>query len=117
MSSRAAMLVLLIGLCCARDGAAHEFWVQPKEFWLMPRTELSVSLQVGDSISRQQSPIPPQRITRYEAIGPTGNALDMRGGAARLDKPGAYVVALETDNAAYSRQSAARFNEYIQAEG
>jgi len=117
MTRRAAMLVLLIGVCCARDGAAHEFWVQPQQFWLMPRAELTVSLQVGDSRSRQQSPIPPHRITRFEAIGPTGDSVDLRGGAARLDKPGAYLVALETDNAAYSQQSAARFNEYIQAEG
>lgn len=117
MSSRGAALVLLIGVCCARTGAAHEFWVQPNEFWLMPRTELSLTLQVGDSQLRQQSPIPPQRITRFEAIGPTGDSVDMRSGAARLDKPGAYLVALETDTAAHSRQSAARFNEYLEAQG
>jgi len=117
MSNRAAVLVLLIGICLARDGAAHEFWVQPGEFWLAPPAALSVTLQVGDSRSRQESPIPPQRITRFEAIGPTGAAVDMRGGSARLEKPGAYLVALETDTGAYSRQSAARFNEYLEAEG
>jgi uncharacterized GH25 family protein len=117
MSSRAAALVLLIGMCCARDAVAHEFWVQPSEFWLSPSAALSVTLQVGDSRSRQESPIPPQRITRFEAIGPTGDSVDMRGGSARLDKSGAYLVALETDTGGYSRQSAARFNEYLEAEG
>ena len=53
MNSRAAALVLLIGICCARDGAAHEFWVQPSQFWLAPPAALSVTLQVGDSHSRQ----------------------------------------------------------------
>jgi uncharacterized GH25 family protein len=117
MSSRAAALVLLIGLYCARDAAAHEFWVQPRDFWLSPPAALSVTLQVGDRRSRQESPIPPHRITRFEAIGPAGAPVDMRGGSARLDRPGAYLVALETDTGAYSRQSAARFNEYLEAEG
>ena len=117
MSSRAAVFVLLVGVCGVRDGAAHEFWVQPSQFWLAPPAALSVTLQVGDSHSRQQSPIPPHRITRFEAIGPTGESLDLRVGSVRLDKSGAYLVALETDSAAYSRQSAARFNEYLETEG
>ena len=117
MSSRALALVLLIGTCGARDAAAHEFWVQPSEFWLSQPAALSVTLQVGDSRSRQESPIPPQRITRFEALGPTGDSVDMRDGSARLDQPGTYLVALETDTGAYSRQSAARFNEYIETEG
>ena len=116
MSSRAA-LTLLIWICCARGAVAHEFWVQPREFWLPPPAELSVSLQVGDSRTRQESPIPPQRITRFEALGPTGASVDMRAGSARLDKAGAYLVALETDAGGYSRQSAARFNDYLEAEG
>lgn len=117
MRGREAALVLLISVCCARDAAAHQFWVQPSEFWLVPPAALSVTLQVGDSSTRQQSPIPPQRITRFEAIGPQGESVDMRSGTARLDKSGAYLVALETDNAAHSRQSAARFNEYLESEG
>jgi uncharacterized GH25 family protein len=91
--------------------------VQPDAFWLTPPAALSVSLQVGDRSSRQQSPIPPQRITRFDAIGPKGDSVDLRSGAARLDQSGAYLVALETDNAAHSRQSAARFNEYLEWEG
>lgn len=117
MTWRSAALLLLLGLCCSRDGAAHEFWVQPDEFWLAPSATLSLTLQIGDGVSRQRSPIPPHRITRFEAIGPTGAALDIRSGGARLREPGTYVVALETDNQAHSRQSALRFNEYIQGEG
>ena len=117
MSIRATALIVLIGICSVRDAAAHEFWLQPHEFWLVPRAELSVTLQVGDSNSRQESPIPPRRITRFDAIGPTGDSVDMRNGTARLDEPGAYLLALETDAAAHSHQSAARFNEYLESEG
>jgi uncharacterized GH25 family protein len=116
MSYRAA-LVLLIALCFSRDGAAHAFWVQPGDFWLNPRGTLSLTLQVGDGLSRQLSPIPPDRIARFEAVGPSGDAQDLRGSAIRLAQPGAYVVVLETDNRAYSRQSAMRFNDYLEAEG
>jgi uncharacterized GH25 family protein len=114
---RRAALVLLLGLSLARDGAAHAFWVQPSEFWLSPRAALSLTLQVGDALSRQPSPIPPQRITRFEAIGPAGHVKDARGRTLRFDEPGAYLVVLETDNRAYSHQSALRFNEYLEAEG
>ena len=73
---------------------------------------------------RQRSPIPLHRITRFDAIGPSGDALDVRASLAAtakrdvvLDAPGTYVLALATDNRAYSRQSAERFNAYLETEG
>jgi uncharacterized GH25 family protein len=114
---RRIALGLLIGLGFARDGAAHAFWVQPSDFWVTPRAAISLSLQVGDAFSQQRSPIPPERITRFQAIGPGGDAKDARGGTLRFAEPGAYLVVLETDNRGYSRQSAERFNAYLEAEG
>jgi len=108
---------MLIALCFSRDGAAHAFWVQPGDFWLNPRGTLSLTLQVGDGPTRQLSPIPAHRITRFEAVGPTGDAQDLRSGAMRPEQAGSYVVVLETDNSAYSHQSALRFNDYLEAEG
>lgn len=116
MKSRAA-LVTLIALCFSRDGAAHAFWVQPGDFWLNPRGTLSLTLQVGDGLSRQLSPISPDRITRFAAIAPSGDAQDLRGGAIRPAQPGTYMIVLETDTRAYSHQSAMRFNDYLEAEG
>ena len=112
-----AVVVLLIALCFSRDGAAHAFWVQPGDFWLNPHGTLSLTLQVGDGLSRQLSPIPPDRITRFEAIAPSGDAQDLRSGAIRPAQAGVYVVVLETDNRAYSHQSAMRFNAYLETEG
>ena len=51
MIDRATALLLLISVCFARDAAAHEFWVQPDEFWLTPPAALSVTLQVGDALA------------------------------------------------------------------
>ena len=119
-----AALLLLIGLGIAREGHAHEFWVQPNEFQIAPGAVLSLALQVGDGGMRQRSPIPLHRITRFDAIGPNGDAVDVRLSLAAtvkrdvvLDVPGTYVLALATDNRAYSRQSAERFNAYLETEG
>jgi uncharacterized GH25 family protein len=116
-------LVLFAGASIA---TAHDFWVQPSDFWLTPDAVASMTLQVGHGESRQRSPIALRRITRFEALAPSGRAIDLRaeldpGGASqdgefRLVAPGAYVLVLETDEA-YSRLPADRFNEYLQAEG
>jgi uncharacterized GH25 family protein len=122
--SEVRALLLLIGFGIACEGHAHEFWVQPGEFQIAPGAVLSLALQVGDGGMRQRSPIPLHRITRFEAIGPNGDAIDMRTSLAAtakrdvlLDVPGTYVLALATDNRAYSRQSAERFNAYLETEG
>jgi uncharacterized GH25 family protein len=127
MSVRCAALLALLG-CVSPVSAtlAHDFWVEPREFWLAPDSVGSMTLQVGHGPSRQRSPIPRRRITRFAAVAPDGTLIDLRGnldlggasqdGNFRLPAPGAYVLLLETDDA-YSRLPANRFNEYLQAEG
>ncbi len=117
-------LLLLLGLGVARDGSAHEFWIQPSQFWLAPKGALSLTLQVGDGAERQRSPIPLHRITRFDAVGPDGATIDVRASLAAtakrgvmLNTPGTYVLTLETDNHAYSRQSSERFNTYLEMAG
>jgi uncharacterized GH25 family protein len=117
-------LLLLIGTCVVRDAGAHEFWIQPSRFRIAQRTALPLTLQVGDGPERQRSPIPLHRITRFDAIGPRGETIEVRPSLAAtvkrdvmLDVPGTYVLILETDNRAYSRQPAERFNSYLEVEG
>jgi uncharacterized GH25 family protein len=106
-----AALLILIGLGIARAGHAHEFWVQPSKFQTAPGAPLSVALQVGDGSMRQRSPIPLHRITRFDSIGPSGELIDVRTSLAAtakhdvtFDAPGTYVLALATDNRAYSHR-------------
>src|SRR5262245_35063254 len=108
--TRTVLLAILVGL--GPVSAAHDFWVQPREFWLTPDSIASMTLQVGHGASRQRSPIPLRRITRFEAIAPDGAIIDLRSnldlgdeaqdGSFRLPAPGAYVLLLETDDA-YTR--------------
>src|SRR5258708_23184844 len=103
MAHRRTALVLRL-LVCSRASLieAHDFWLQPSEYWINPDTLDSMTLQVGHGPFRQRSPIPLRRITRFLAISPNGMALDLHqrlrlryGGGDRdfpLNAPGSYAL-------------------------
>ncbi len=123
----ASFAALLVGLMYCAPADAHDFWVQPAEYWLQPQIASSMTLQVGHGTFRQRSPIPLSRILRFEAIDPDGVGNDLRAtlhlggsaddGALTFSQPGAYVLVLETDNRAQSHLPAIRFNDYLKVEG
>ncbi len=106
---------------------AHDFWLQPSEYWINPDTLDSMTLQVGHGPFRQRSPIPLRRITRFQAIAPNGMAVDLHqrlrlgqgaeDGDFRLNDPGTYVLVLQTDDGAQTHLPAIRFNDYLNVEG
>ena len=118
---------IALGLCNASSVEAHDFWVQPNEYWLSPQAVTPMTLQVGHGPLRQRSPIPLRRITRFEAIAPSGAAIDLRSnlhlgdntedGNLRFQTPGTYVLVFETDDEAKSYLPAIRFNDYLKVEG
>lgn len=124
---RVPLCALLLGLSCTSSVAAHDFWVQPNEYWLRPQAVTPITLQVGHGPFRQRSPIPLSRITRFEAVAPDGATIDLRNnlhlggstedGELRFQAPGAYVLVFETDNHAQSHLPAIRFNDYLKVEG
>jgi uncharacterized GH25 family protein len=124
MRLRAAFLIA--GLVAATAVSAHDFWVQPRAFQLPPGGATPFTLQVGHGPYRQRSPIPAQRIKRFDRVGPSGSddlraALRIGGDTddGRLAFPGrgTYLIVLETDNRAESHLPALRFNDYLEAEG
>jgi uncharacterized GH25 family protein len=123
-------VALLLGLlACSRASfiEAHDFWLQPSEYWINPDTLDLMTLQVGHGPFRQRSPIPARRITRFQAIAPSGVAVDLRqrlrlgqgaeDGDFRLNDPGTYVLVLQTDDGAQTHLPAIRFNDYLKVEG
>jgi len=124
---RIHLFTVIFGLTCASSVLAHDFWIQPNEFWMRPQAVTPLTLQVGHGPSRQRSPIHLDRITRFEAIAPNGAVIDLRGtlhlggsmgdGDLRFQAPGAYVLVLETDDHAQSHLPAIRFNDYLRVEG
>src|SRR5689334_5046663 len=124
LNSARACALLLAGTGAAR---AHDFWVQPVNYQVAADELLPITLQVGHGPFRQRSPLPVRRITRFAAIAPNAQSIDLRSslhlgaaaedGSLQLQQPGTYIVMLETDNRAQSHLPSIRFNDYVRAEG
>ena len=124
--SVALLLGLLVG-AHASLVAAHDFWLQPSEYWITPDALTPMTLQVGHGPFRQRSPIPARRITRFQAIAPKGTVVDLHeqlrlgqpaeDGDFRFRIPGAYVLVLQTDDHAQTHLPSIRFNDYLKVEG
>jgi hypothetical protein len=124
--SAAALLGILI---CSRGSfaTAHDFWLQPSDYWIAPDALTSLTLQVGHGPFRQRSPITARRITRFQAISSKGTAVDLQehlqlgqpleDGDFWLKTPGVYVLVLPTDDRAQSHLPSIRFNDYLKVEG
>ena len=127
MRHKSALLLGLLVCSWASFIEAHDFWLQPSEYWIEPDTLDSMTLQVGHGPFRQRSPIPLRRITRFQAIAPNGMAVDVHqrlrlgqgaeDGDFRLNDPGTYVLVLQTDDGAQTHLPAIRFNDYLKVEG
>ena len=123
----ARRLGLLIGCCLPSVVESHDFWVQPSQYWLNLGAPTPLTLQVGHGPYRQRSPIPLNRITRFDAIAPNGAVMDLRSslhlggdmedGSFHLINLGASVLVLQTDGRAQSHLPAIRFNDYLKVEG
>jgi len=121
------MAVWLLALGAATSACAHDFWVQPNAYWVEPQTSTAMTLQVGHGPYRQRSPIPLDRIARFQALRPDGGLTELRDrlrlgqpdrdGDWRFSDPGPYVLVLQTDNRAQSHLPALRFNDYLKVEG
>ena len=120
------VVTLIAALVVSSSVAAHDFWVQPATYWLAPFTITGMTLQAGHGLSRQRSPIPFRRITKFAAITPRGETIDLRerlhrdgdatDGEFAFREPGGHVLMLETDYA-HTSLPAQRFNDYIASEG
>lgn len=127
MTMRLGSAAFMFGVLCALPAVAHDFWVQPEQYWSQPDASIPITLQVGHGPERQRSPIRQSRIERFSNVLPDGGTLDERanlhlGGATedgrlRFQAAGTYIVVLETDDRGRSALAAQRFNEYVRTEG
>ncbi|HEX2560187.1 DUF4198 domain-containing protein [Phenylobacterium sp.] len=125
-----ARLALLTGgalasALLAGAASAHDFWLQPRSFWIAPMGAAPIALQVGHGADRQRWTADPRRIIGFYSLGPKGRT-DHRSAlhAGRIDQdhrvvlrePGVHVVVLQT-NHARSVLPGPRFTEYLKEEG
>jgi uncharacterized GH25 family protein len=122
-----ALAALATGVVGTPPAVAHDFWVQPGDYWVAPRVGTSLTLLVGHGPYRQRSPIPVRRIMRFEAVGARGTRKDLRpslqlrgprdDGTVVFAEPGTYLLVLQTDARVHSLLPAVRFNDYLRVEG
>ncbi len=121
---RLLLSILAVVAWCA-PANAHDFWLQPKAFWIVPGAAVPTAILVGHGAARQSWAVKADRVKMLRSVGPDG-AVDhraaLRGSAvaetARLGfaSPGTHVVAFESSHAE-SDLPAKRFNEYLKEEG
>lgn len=117
--------VLAATLGAAAVASAHDFWVQPLNFWIAPNSAVMTTLQVGHGEFRQRWTAPSVRVLRFNSTGP-GPVADHRSELAvgtmeqdhllRFSQPGTHVLAMQTNYAASTLPSL-RFNDYLKQEG
>lgn len=118
--------LLIVGLLAAAPAAAHDFWIQPKSFWVAPRASTALAILVGHGPDRQRWSVRLNRVTALRSLGPGAQVVDhqraLRQGTYAPDPalsfatPGVHVVSFQT-NHAQNTLPAARFNDYLREEG
>lgn len=104
---------------------AHDFWIAPHSHVLAQGQAATLTFQVGHPGAPERSQLPRHRIRRLDVVQPGAATAEVKllpvgelGDA--IVKPGAVglaVVALATDETAYSRLPADLFNAHVRAEG
>lgn len=120
------MLAAVLAVSLGTAAAAHDFWIQPQRFWLVPGTQTSLAILVGHGPARQHWVLRLNRVVRLISVGPGGRRTDhsnaLQQGTYAPDAqigfvtPGTYVVAFE-NTSTINNLPADRFNDYLRSEG
>jgi uncharacterized GH25 family protein len=115
----------LLLLAAASSAQAHDFWLQPRSYWIAPGALDPLSVQVGHVPVRQIWAADPTRVVQLRSLGPLGPVdrraelrTGPRGDETRMafKEPGVHVLAFQT-TPAFSDLPALRFNAYAKDEG
>lgn len=112
-------------LSVAAPVAAHDFWLQPREWRIAPGVAVPFSVEVGHAAAREKWAGGADRVIALRDVS-AGGAVDLRplfreGGnqphlIAAFRRPGLHIVTMTTNNTP-SDLPAIRFNDFIKAEG
>ncbi|MVN74804.1 DUF4198 domain-containing protein [Hymenobacter sp. HMF4947] len=120
-----ARIFTLLFLIAATAALAHEFWLQPASFRVLPGTAVPLRLLSGENFAGETWPRPTRRVRRFVRLGPTPlDSADLRpvlladsvAPAVRCGAPGTHVVVL-TSQPAFMELPAAQFTAYLREEG
>lgn len=116
---------LLLLLLLPAATLAHEFWLQPAAFRVLPGAAVPLRLLSGENFAGETWPRPTRRVVRFVRLGPTPpDSTDLRPAlladsvapAARCGAPGTHVVVLSS-RPSFIELPAAQFTAYLREEG
>ncbi|WP_375434176.1 DUF4198 domain-containing protein [uncultured Hymenobacter sp.] len=116
----AALLFAIVAL----TAAAHEFWLMPPQFFVVPGTTLNLHLFVGENFTGERWAGKSNRVTRLAHYTPPGLE-DLLAAATTADtlqpnvtfaQPGTHMVVLATNNS-FITLEAEKFNAYLKEDG
>jgi uncharacterized GH25 family protein len=122
--------------CGGASAIAHEFWIQPATFQIEPGQSLAVGLEVGDGMPGESVARNPNKIARFEALGPAsvaGNAQSQSNapaqatpingrpgadpaGTVTLHEPGTSILVYRSNHSRVELQPA-QFEFYLREDG
>ncbi len=119
--------LFFITLCALTTAAlAHEFWLQPARFRLLPGETVPVRPLVGENLHGEPWGNQASKILRFVRYGPAdstdltpapgGAPADTFGRAVAFARPGTHLVLLRS-NLAFIELPADKFTAYLRAEG
>lgn len=120
------VLPLLAGLLLvtvAPIAQAHEFWVEPARFTIMPGDVLEADIRVGEDMKGEPMLYLPQRIERFELrLGDRMLPTDSRTGdrpafKASLDEAGLLVLAYVSTESRLTYSEPEKFDRFLRYEG
>ena len=104
---------------------AHDYWLQPRDFWVAPGGTDALSIQVGHGPLRQAWSVDPGRVVLFRSrsgAGEVDRRAELRPGPTGQESrltfktPGAHMLIFQS-TPAFSDLPAIRFNAYAQEEG
>jgi uncharacterized GH25 family protein len=115
-----AVLLLIFGL--AGPAVAHDFWIEPTDFWPAPGDRVPLLLRVGQDLSGERLPYMAEWFSDYRVVAPSGTR-PITGVSG--DDPAGYFDALEAgmhvvgyhSNRDFVELGAEKFRDYLQDEG
>lgn len=113
----------LLTALVASSATAHDVWFEPTTFFPAVDERVGLGLRVGMKHAGEPMPRMSDRIVRFVAVDPDGQALDVPGlegrdpaGLIAPSKPGRWVVGYRS-NDSLLELDAAKFEHYLEEEG
>ena len=114
------ILIVILGL--ASPSVAHDFWIEPTDFWPATGDRVPLLLRVGQDLSGERLPYMAEWFSDYRVVAPggsrpiTGLSGDDPAGYFDALEPGMHVIGYHS-NRDFVELGPGKFRDYLKDEG